>query len=862
MKYISKVLCMSIGIFLVGCDSADQRATSGVETENVVVNGNIASKGPVNAWPRIDNPVPKNSALENRITALMASMSLRDKVGQMMQGETRSVTPADVKKYRLGSVLNGGGTTPNNDKYATVSDWVDLAQSYYEASMDTSEGGVAIPIIWGTDAVHGHNNVIGATVFPHNIGLGAANDPELMRKIGAATSKEISATGIGWTFAPTLAVARDDRWGRTYESYSEDPAIVAAYAGKIVEGIQGVANSPEFLDETKTIATAKHYLGDGGTEGGIDQGNNIADEKVLSAVHAAGYFSALEAGVQTVMASFSSWQGKKMHGQKYLLTDVLKGHLGFDGFIVGDWNGHGQVAGCDNKSCAQSINAGLDMFMVPEDWKDLYENTLQQVESGEIPMARIDDAVRRILRVKMRAGLFDRGGPATLPYANKSEFIGSKEHRSIAREAVRKSLVLLKNDGDYLPLAANSTVLVVGAAADDIGKQSGGWTISWQGRGNSNQDFPGGSSVLDGIRATVEAAGGRVVYRPNGDAVAGNVEKFDAVIVAFGENPYAEMHGDIATLEYQPGNKTDLALLKKVRELQAPVVSLFISGRPLWVNPELNQSDAFVAIWLPGTEAGGIADVLFRKANGQINYDFKGRLSFSWPNSPQQRINIGDENYTPLFGYGYGLSYADKSAPALGRELSEEGAADSAAAFDEITLFDRDPPLPWQLFLQEAGDNSIKITRSFQQGLFNTVAVKAVDRVVQADVRNVVWTGERQAEVFVAVNSPLDFTPYQATGVLAFDLKVNAKLAGELKVLMGCGDNCSGGVTINHLVDSADIGKWTPVSIALACFAGQGVDLANITSGFSLQSASVADVDFGKVLIKRRGAESASIKCE
>ncbi|WP_200821182.1 glycoside hydrolase family 3 protein [Oceanicoccus sp. KOV_DT_Chl] len=833
MKYLTTTLLCLLGTLLIACDS-DEKSISEANINTVVDEQSTSAvfKFDPAIWPEINHPITVDPELENRISKLMATMSLRDKIGQMIQGETRSVTADDVKKYRLGSVLNGGGTTPNNDKHAKVSDWVDLAQSYYEASMDTSEGGVAIPIIWGTDAVHGHNNVIGATIFPHNIGLGAANDPALIEKIGSATSKEVSATGIGWIFAPTLAVVRDDRWGRTYESYSEAPDIVAAYAEKIVEGLQGVAGSSDFLDDTKTIATSKHYLGDGGTEGGIDQGDNIDDEKTLRDIHAAGYFTALEAGVQTVMASFSSWHGDKMHGQKYLLTDVLKGTMGFDGFVVGDWNGHGQVAGCNNKSCAQSINAGIDMFMVPEDWKALFENTLQQAESGAIPMARVDDAVRRILRVKMRAGLFDRGGPITRPYSNKTELIGAAEHRDIAREAVRKSLVLLKNDGNILPIKANSKVLVVGAAADNIGKQAGGWTISWQGNGNSNEDFPGGSSILGGIRVAVEAAGGQVVYAKKDELPAEGEAKFDVVIAVYGENPYAEMHGDISTLEYQPGNKTDLALLKKVKVYQAPVVSLFISGRPLWVNPELNQSDAFVAVWLPGTEAKGIADVLFKRADGSVNYDFQGRLSFSWPNSPEQLVNIGDDNYSPLFPYGYGLSYAATNTETVGNNLSEEGAADSAAAFDEIVLFDKEPPLPWQLYLHEQGDNSIKITRSYQQGLFNTITVKATDRKVQEDVRRVTWSGERTSEVYVAVNSPMDFSPYQENGVLAFDIKVNKPLAGKLKVLMKCGDNCAGGLAINRLLNSEDDEQWKSVSVALKCFTNEGVNIANITSGF------------------------------
>ncbi len=861
MKLVKSLVMAPFLLVVVACGENIPSSINGItEPGSSDEISSQSKKEPDELWPKIESPIAEDPELEKRITELMATMDLRDKIGQMIQGETRSVSPEDVKRYRLGSVLNGGGTTPNNDKYAKVSDWVDLAQSYYEASMDTSDGGVAIPIIWGTDAVHGHNNVIGATIFPHNIGLGAANDSELISRIGMATSKEVSATGIGWIFAPTLAVVRDDHWGRTYESYSEDPAIVASYAVKIVEGLQGVVGSDNFLDASHTIATAKHYLGDGGTEKGIDQGDNIKDESILRDIHAAGYFTALASGAQTVMASFSSWKGEKMHGQKYLLTDVLKGRMGFDGFVVGDWNGHGQVDGCSNESCAKSINAGLDMFMVPADWKNLYKNTLAQAKSGEIPMSRIDDAVRRILRVKMRAGLFERGGPATWPYANKAEWVGAAEHRSIAREAVRKSLVLLKNDGKVLPLSAGARVLVVGAAADDIGKQAGGWTISWQGSGNSNEDFPGGSSILDGIRATVETAGGKVFYSADGSAIDELSKNVDATIVVFGENSYAEMNGDITSLEYQPGNKADLALLKKAKSTGLPVVSLFISGRPLWVNSELNQSDAFVAVWLPGTEGQGIADVLFKKPDGSVNYDFNGRLSFSWPNDPAQVVNVGDKDYQPLFPYGYGLSYVDHRQ--VGNSLSEKGKAASASASNEVVLFDGRPLPPWQLYLHEDGDNSIKVTSNYQSGLFNSIEVKAVDHDVQEDARNIKWNGDRKAEVYVSVNNDMDFSQYLEDGVLSFDMKYNAPIDDGFSIRMNCGEDCDGGVSINTLFDESKLGSWDTISVSLQCFKNEGVDLSKIKAGFVVQSTAAADVDFGEVVLKRHGSAVADIKCK
>jgi len=622
------------------------------------------SGAPTVAWPAVRPTVPFDTTIEAYVTGLLAQMTLEQKVGQMVQGEIQHVTPEDVREYHLGSVLNGGGSFPGAAKDATVADWVALADAYYEASMDTTGGRLAIPIIWGTDAVHGHNNVIGATLFPHNIGLGAARNGDLLQAIGAATALEVRATGLDWTFAPTLAVVRDDRWGRTYEGYAEDPEIVRQLAGRMVTGLQGAASSPEFLDADHVLATAKHFLGDGGTDGGIDQGDNLSTERELLDIHAQGYFPALEAGAQTVMASFNSWRGEKIHGNHYLLTEVLKERMGFDGFVVSDWNGIGQVAGCTNDSCAAAINAGIDMIMVPEDWKAIITNTLDQVRSGEIPEARIDDAVRRILRVKARAGLFTAGRPSARPHAGDTGLIGAPVHRALARQAVRQSLVLLKNAGGLLPLPRNQRVLVAGAGADDLGAQAGGWTISWQGTENTNEDFPGATSIYAGIAAVVSAGGGTTVRSPDGVFT----ERPDVAIVVFGEEPYAEMHGDITSLSFSAEYAEPLALLRRLRAEGIPVVSVFLSGRPRWVNPELNASTAFVAAWLPGTEGGGIADVLFRTNAGEVQYDFVGRLSYSWPRDPlQTAVNRNDPVDEPLFPYGFGLSYgvADTLPDAL-----------------------------------------------------------------------------------------------------------------------------------------------------------------------------------------------------
>lgn len=629
-------------------------------------------------WPTVESAIKKDEAIEKAIDELLAVMTIEEKVGQMIQPEVPAITPDEVKEFHIGSVLNGGGGWPKDNKAATIQDWVTAADEYYNASIDTSGGGVGIPIIWGTDALHGQNKIKGATLFPHNIGLGAANNPDLMRQIGIITAKEVAVTGLDWTFAPCLAVVQDDRWGRTYESFSEDPAIVKALGGPIVIGLQGdPADSADLFNDTHIIATAKHFLGDGGTNMGDDQGDNLATEQELVDIHLQGYLSALAEGAQTVMASYNSWHGQKMHGHKYLLTDILKGKMGFDGFVVGDWNGHAQIPGCTNSHCPEAVNAGVDMLMTPssaamQDWKELHANLIKDVNDKAISMERIDDAVRRILRVKMRFGLLGPhktlGAPSTRSQAGKTEVLGAAEHRAVARQAVRESLVLLKNKGGILPLAKTSKLLVAGKSANNIGNQSGGWTIDWQGASNKNEDFPGATSIYAGISSAVSLMGGGAILSEDGTGASDVL--FDAAIVVIGETPYAEMEGDLTkgdplSLENAKMHPEDLAVLDAIRTSAPalPIITVFISGRPLYVNKELNRSDAFVAAWLPGSEGGGVADVLFG------DHEFKGKLSFSWPASEcQAPLNKGDEG--ALFPFGFGLTTAD--ADTLKDDLSEE----------------------------------------------------------------------------------------------------------------------------------------------------------------------------------------------
>jgi beta-glucosidase len=538
--------------------------------------------------------------------------------------------------------------------HSSVEDWLRLSDQYYQASMATDMA-VKIPVIWGTDAVHGHNNVYGATLFPQNIGLGAAHDPELLGRIGHATAEQVRATGITWAFAPTLAVVQNPRWGRTYESYSSDPALVRTYGEAMVRGLQGQLGS-----QTSILATAKHYLGDGGTFHGVDQGETRTSEDDLMVTHAAGYYGALAAGVQTVMVSYSSFtdtatgkQWGKMHGNEHLVGEVLKKKLGFDGIVVSDWNGIEQVPGCTKWHCPQAINAGLDLIMVPDDWKQFIPATMEDVKAGRIQMSRIDDAVSRIIRVKLRSGLFD-SSPASGPHPDPS-VLNSPAVRDLAREAVRKSLVLLKNDGGVLPLKRQGKILVVGKGADSLPMQSGGWSLTWQGDNTKTSDYPNADTFLAALRKTLGE--GNVDYSADGSGV--NVRKYSGIVMVAAEQPYAEMKGDItfpAPLRHSARYAEDLKALQRVSGKGVPVVTLLYSGRPVGVNDLINRSDAFVAAWLPGTEGLGLVDVLVAGAGGQQAYDFTGRLPFDWPAGDCLPKQGGYQ-----FNRGYGLSY---SAPA------------------------------------------------------------------------------------------------------------------------------------------------------------------------------------------------------
>lgn len=765
-------------------------------------------------WPAL-KPPPLDPAIEARIDEILAKMTLEQKVGQVIQADSDSVTPEEVRQYRLGSVLSGGNSAPGEEPYAPAADWLAAADAYFEASIDPAGVEIAIPIIWGIDAVHGHANLFGATVFPHNIGLGAAGNPDLIEEITKVTAAELIVSGHDWTFAPTLAVPRDDRWGRTYEGFSEDPSIVASYADRIVYGLQGRPGTDSFFDATRVISSAKHFVGDGGTTNGIDQGNTAISEADLRDIHAAGYFPAIEAGVQTVMASFNSWNGIKMHGYREMLTDVLKTRMGFNGFVIGDWNGHGQIPGCTNTDCPQALIAGVDMYMAPDSWKGIYESTLAAAQSGEIPMERLDDAVRRILRVKLLAGLFEKPKPSARAGAGETELLGSLAHRAMARRAVRESLVLLKNNGGLLPLESGITVLVVGDGADSISKQAGGWTLSWQGGGYANSVFPHGESILSGIRS---AAGpeGRVIFDPSGQT---QVEA-DVVVAVYGEDPYAEFQGDRDHLDFQPEG-FDPARLLAYRDSGIPVVSVFLSGRPLWVNPELNLSDAFIAAWLPGTEGGGIADLLFRTDPA---FDFTGHLSFSWPATATDfDNNPGVEGYSPLFPLGYGLSYgaAITDLPVL----SEDSGVAESALVDPGAVFRRGGTLaPWKAFLVSASEGVL-----FNGTAANLDALTATrtDHLAQEDAISLAFQGPA-ALAFIPEGQTVDWSDEFTEGrALGFAFKAQAPV--DLAIGMGCSSDLECEASQQRALSAGD---WREVRIPLSCFA-ESTDLSQIKRSIS-----------------------------
>ncbi len=574
------------------------------------------------------------SQYDNQVASLLAQMTLDEKIGQMVQVDLLAMTNKDdIQTYFIGSVLSGGDSKPPGENNPQT--WLNTVNDLQSRALKTR---LKIPLIYGIDAVHGHNDVIGTTIFPHNIGLGATRNPKLVEQAEAVTASEVAGTGIRWAFGPCIAVVQDERWGRTYESYGQSPKLVSEMAFAAVQGLQGKTLSAQ---PTSVLSSAKHYLGDGGTENGIDQGNTVCSEAKLRKLFLPPYRAAVKAGVGSIMVSYSSWNGAKMSGNKYLLTDVLKRELGFRGFLISDWAAIDQLSPDYQADVEQSINAGLDMIMIPNgpgrtnNYVEFIRDLKELVAEGKVPQSRIDDAVTRVLRVKFQMGLFEN--PWTDPALTAQ--IGSPEHRQVARECVRQSLVLLKNKNHALPLRKDLKHLaVVGIGADDLGIQCGGWTISWQGSGQLTT----GTTILQAIRQAVSPQT-QVTFSPDGSGIT----NADAVIVVVGEHPYAEMRGDRRNLDL---SAADQALVQNAKASGAPVTTILLSGRPLILGPALDASDAFIAAWLPGTEGEGVADVLF----GDVRPT--GKLSREWPRNDRQ-FAADKMVGKPLFKYGYGLTY-------------------------------------------------------------------------------------------------------------------------------------------------------------------------------------------------------------
>ena len=780
------------------------------------------------------------------IDNLIQNMTLEQKIGQIIMPDIDEVTPEDARKYQLGTFLNGGGKFPNKNKYSSVEDWKKLSEEFYNASPVVN--GVLIPILWGTDAVHGHNNVIGATIFPHNIGLGSTMNPDLIKNIGEAVAKEVLSTGIPWTFAPTIAVPQNDLWGRTYEGYSENPELVSMLGEAMILGLQGEGDS--FLDDNHVLATAKHFLGDGGTKDGIDQGNTIINEQELRDIHGEPYFAAIGSCIQTVMASFNSWNGEKAHGSDYLLQNILREQMGFDGLVVGDWNGHGQVPGCSKENCPQSFNAGVDIFMAPDEWKPLYENTLDQARNGQISIERLDEAVKNILSVKYLLGMFDGRKPHLYPY----NYIGDNKHRAIARQAVRESIVLLKNNNNTLPIKSGKHILVIGDSANKITKHMGGWTITWQGRENQNSDFPNSKSIFEAIKLKAENNGGSAEFSNSSDYE----KKPDVVIFVYGEDPYAEGDGDRKHIFYENQDKRFLKYMREIAAKKIPSVSLFISGRPLIVNEEINLSDSFVQLWLPGTAIEGITDVIFTNKNNEINYDFKGKLSYSWPKfSYQTKLNYGDEEYDPLFPYGFGLTYADENY------RDSINIKETIPQRDEITLFLGSAyPSYKEIISYYDSDKNEQIYEGISADIYKNekagILISKFDYKKQDDAKRIDFGKKNTMKFWEISSGSSEDLSYMKNGSLELILKPQSLSDKKIELVIQCSKNvnqinisgtkeCYKAFDLSNLLKDESLGVWKKITMPFSCLNNDSFEISSITSRAKLATSGDWVIDIHSI---------------
>jgi len=764
------------------------------------------------------------------VNSLIKKMSIEEKVGQVIQADLDFIKPSDLRDYPIGSVLNGGNTSPRGKLRASPAEWKSLAQEFYEESKRT---GASIPVLWGTDAVHGHSNVFGATIFPHNIGIGAAANPQLVKDIGAAVAEEVLATGLFWTFAPTVTIPQNFRWGRTYEGYSEDPVLVSKLGSAFIEGLQGTEK--EFLNDAKILGTAKHFLGDGGTYLGIDQGDTRANEENMRVIHGEPYFASLNSCVRVVMASFNSWNGSKVHGNKYLLTEVLKDKMNFTGFVVGDWNGHQQVPGCNAGSCPESFNAGVDMFMVPENWKALYKNTVKQVKDGEISIERLDDAVKRILTVKQQLGMFE----GRVPNQTKYSEVGLQKNREIARRAVRESLVLIKNNNAVLPIKDQQKILVIGDSADSLKIQTGGWTLDWQGANNTNSDFPGSITFLQALK---EYENLEITHKNSLSNLDLN-KNYDLVIVAYGEEPYAEGIGDRKNLFYRD-SKT-LNTLKRLKRNGNKVVSIFFTGRPLWTNEFINLSDAFVVAWLPGTESRGMTDVLVANEDGSVNYDFQGKLPFSWPSDPNQStIAFYDPASNAEFDYGYGLTYKSPKALASLDESFEK----SDDYGDLVEIFSGKFNNPFEGFIQENNSPQIKLSSTNNTTQNDIVQIDFIDVDKQDDTLRVTFNADGNLNSFHILTTEVVGLEDFQSGFLNFNARV-VESSGAIFLAATCGFGCMGSIDVTSLLVKSK--SFDGYSVPLKCLTDKGLDLSKTISPMILFGPADLTIDFKNISLSK-----------
>ncbi len=682
----------------------------------------------------------QGTSIDEKVDSLLNLMTLAEKVGQMAQAERSELESVnDIATFGLGSLLSGGGSSPNPN---TAAAWAGMYDNFQEIALQSNLG---IPLIYGVDAVHGHNNVHGSVIFPHNIGLGCTWNPELVAMASQVTALEVAATGLDWSFAPCIAVPRNERWGRTYEGFGETAEIQEMMAEAAVLGLQGADLA---ADET-ILACAKHYVGDGGTLNGTDQGNTVVSEEELREVHMAGYLDAIQAGVGSIMASYNSWNGEKLHGHDYLLTEVLKEELGFEGFIVSDWKGVDQLDEEYREAIRRAINAGIDMVMVPDRYEVFIGHLISLVEEGEVSEDRIDDAVRRILKQKFLLNLFDE--PFTNPALAAS--FGSQEHRDVAQQAVRESMVLLNAKNDVLPLQKDGqTILVAGTLASDLGAQCGGWTISWQG---STGSITPGTDILAGIQD--DAGTSEVIYSPAGE-YDGPV---DVAVVVVGEKvPYAEGAGDRTDLTL---DLLDITLIKKLSGKGVPVIALLVSGRPMIIGDVLPYTAATFAVWYPGTEGDGIAEVLFG------DFTPTGKLTHSWPkNMDQVPINFGDEDYAPLFEYKHGLQAFPAAATSesllpYAAVTGPGGNSILLALTDQVTQLN-----------YEAGDLAVTVNGTAAPGLVDGITladfddrmlvIHLTDLVEEDESLELTWTGSGISSAGLSLESFSGFYVHNAVG--------------------------------------------------------------------------------------------------